>query len=112
MLPRGCLASAVEGSQKPKRMAAVKKRIECFMTVCARSQQRRPHGGTALWHDAGERLLFLLFTVRTGAGVFLVLAGRAVVEVQIELLGHCLGTFLLADLHHGGEVVAFGNCLV
>jgi hypothetical protein len=63
--------------------------------------------------DAGEGLLFLLlFAVRTGAGVFLVLAGRALFEVQVELLGDGLGTFLLADLHHGGEVVAFRDGFV
>lgn len=50
--------------------------------------------------------------MRTGAGIFLVLAGGALFEVKVELLSHCLGTFLFADLDYGGEIVAFRDDLV
>lgn len=54
----------------------------------------------------------VMITVLAGAGVFLEFAGRALFEVQVELLSDGLGIGLLLDLHNGGEVVAGGDGLV
>ena len=52
---------------------------------------------------------FVIVPVIAGAGILFVVACRAVVEVQIELLhrGLCVGRSL--DLNDDGEVVAFGE---
>lgn len=58
------------------------------------------------------KVVLLLLAVGTGAGVFLVLAGGAVVEVQVEFLVYSLGPLVLPDLNHGWKVIAFGDGLV
>ena len=61
-----------------------------------------------------EILFLLLFVVRmiAGAVVFLIFAGRALFEVEIELLIDRLVASFGPDLDDGGKVVAFGDGLV
>lgn len=50
--------------------------------------------------------------VLTRAGVFGVGAGRALVQIEIELLSDRLGLRIGLDLHHSGQVVAFRDDFV
>jgi hypothetical protein len=64
--------------------------------------------------SAEDLLLFLHFLIlmRAGAGVLLVLAGGALLEVEVELFIDGLCACLFADLHDGGEVIAFRDGFV
>ena len=50
--------------------------------------------------------------VIAGAGVLLVVAGRTVVEIQIEFLDHSFRIGCWLDLHDNGKVVAFRERLI
>ena len=56
--------------------------------------------------------LVVSVAVIAGAGVFEVVAARAVVEVEVEALPDGLGGRLRFDLHDGGDVHAVGQGLI
>lgn len=54
----------------------------------------------------------LIRLVRTDAGILLVFASRALIEVEVELIAHRFRPFFLTNLHDRRQIVAFGDGLV